>query len=80
MVVGYDSGFGAKPAPGLVLAGLKRMQVDRTAAAMVGDSSHDVVAARDAGVTAVYLGSAPDVSELADIVISDLVEFASLLE
>jgi phosphoglycolate phosphatase len=80
VVVGYDSGFGAKPAPGPVLAGLESMQVERTAAAMVGDSVHDVVAARDAGVLAVYLGSAPDICELADIVVSDLDEFASLLQ
>ena len=79
-VVGYDSGFGTKPEPGPVLAGLECMGVDRGAAAMVGDSLHDVAAARDAGVLAVYLGTVPDVGALADLVVADLVELASLLE
>ena len=79
-VVGYDSGFGAKPEPGPVLAGAECMGVDPGAAAMIGDSLHDVAAARDAGVLAVYLGTVTDIGALADLVVSNLVELASLLE
>lgn len=58
-VAGYDSGHGAKPGPGQLLAfaaatGLRPGQV-----AMVGDSLHDMAAARAAGMRAVAVLTGP---------------------
>ncbi|MEO1790360.1 MAG: HAD family hydrolase, partial [Pseudomonadota bacterium] len=52
-VVGYDSGFGAKPGPGSVLGACELLGVAPDKAAMVGDSLHDLHAARAAGTAAV---------------------------
>jgi phosphoglycolate phosphatase len=52
-VAGYDSGHGAKPAPGMVLAFCRRTGLDPGTVAMVGDSRHDLEAARSAGARAV---------------------------
>jgi phosphoglycolate phosphatase len=77
-VVGYDSGYGEKPDPGPVHAALVTMGVPGAAAAMVGDSRHDLVAARAAGVTAVYVGGCGDLAALADISVADLAELAAV--
>jgi pyrophosphatase PpaX len=42
-----------KPEPAPILAALERLQVEREAAAYVGDSCHDIVAGRRAGVKTV---------------------------
>ncbi|GGD21413.1 HAD family hydrolase [Aureimonas glaciei] len=52
-VAGYDSGFGAKPGPGMVLAFADHLGVAPGAIALVGDSAHDMQAARAAGATAI---------------------------
>lgn len=49
-VLGGDSGAGSKPAPGPLLAAMAQTQVPPAAALMIGDSRHDVHAARAAGV------------------------------
>lgn len=77
-VVGYDSGFGEKPDPGPVRAALGAMGVPGEAAAMVGDSYHDVVAALAAGVTAVYVGPSSELAELACLSVMDLAELAEV--
>jgi phosphoglycolate phosphatase len=48
-VVGYDSGHGSKPGPGQLLAFARHAGLAPAACAMVGDSLHDLVAARAAG-------------------------------
>lgn len=50
---GYDSGYGAKPGPGMVSAFAAYCQVPPHRVAMVGDSLHDLHAARNAGAIAV---------------------------
>lgn len=49
-VSGYDSGFGAKPAPGPLLAFARATGLDPARVAMVGDSLHDLHAGRSAGM------------------------------
>lgn len=52
-VAGYDSGFGAKPEPGPVLAFAALLDVDAQDIAVVGDAAHDLIAARAAGAVAI---------------------------
>lgn len=52
-VAGADSGFGAKPAPGPLLAFAEAVGVDPARVVMVGDSTHDLVAGRAAGMRCV---------------------------
>ncbi len=49
-VAGCDSGFGAKPDPGPLLAFAEAVQIAPAAIAMVGDSTHDLLGARAAGM------------------------------
>ena len=49
-VLGGDSGAGVKPAPGPLLAAMATTRVLPCAALMIGDSRHDVHAARAAAV------------------------------
>ena len=49
-VVGYDSGFGPKPEPGMILALTERFAVAATETLMVGDTWADAEAAAAAGV------------------------------
>lgn len=78
-VVGADSGFGAKPDPGMVRAVLAHFGVDADEAIMVGDTGHDVAAARGAKVRSVLV--APDGVDAsgADVVIRDLSEVEALV-
>ncbi|MET0606973.1 MAG: HAD family hydrolase [Beijerinckiaceae bacterium] len=52
-VSGYDSGFGVKPDPGMVLAFAEHAGVAPWEVAMVGDTLHDLHAARGAGAMAI---------------------------
>ncbi|WP_342662245.1 HAD-IA family hydrolase [Rubellimicrobium thermophilum] len=49
-VAGYDSGWGGKPGPGQLLAFAESAGLDPADCAMVGDSLHDLAAARAAGM------------------------------
>ncbi|MEX0282146.1 MAG: HAD family hydrolase [Arenibacterium sp.] len=53
IVMGCDSGFGAKPAPGQQLAFADRTGIDPARIAMVGDSLHDLIAGRAAGMVSI---------------------------
>ncbi|MCB2129473.1 MAG: HAD family hydrolase [Rhodobacteraceae bacterium] len=75
-VAGFDSGHGAKPDPGQLLAfalsqGLKAEEI-----AMVGDSRHDLVAAKAAGMRGVAvltgIARAPELAPHADAVLPDI--------
>lgn len=61
-VAGCDSGHGAKPGPGMCLAFARAMAVDPARVLMVGDSMHDILAGRAAGmrVLAVLTGLATE--------------------
>lgn len=75
-VAGSDSGHGAKPAPGQLLAFARAVGVPPAHVAMVGDSTHDLIAGRSVGMTTVgVLTGMAGVEELdpfADVVLPDI--------
>ena len=75
-VVGCDSGWGGKPAPGQLLEFLRRFGLQGSRVAMVGDSLHDLDAGRAAGmhVVAVLTGMAgrDDLAGHADVVLDNI--------
>ncbi|WP_171097002.1 HAD family hydrolase [Ruegeria sp. HKCCD7255] len=75
-VAGYDSGHGYKPEPGQMLAFARHVNVDPSRVAMVGDSRHDLLAGRAAGMVTigVLTGMAPadQLEPLADVVLQDI--------
>ena len=79
VVVGYDSGHGAKPDAEPVLAALDALGVRSDRAVLVGDSSHDIEAARRAGVVSIHVGAPGPLSTRADMAVADLAELASLI-
>jgi phosphoglycolate phosphatase len=75
-IAGYDSGHGGKPKPGMVLAFARRVGVEPREVAVVGDSRHDLDAARAAGALAIGVLSGPagreDLEPHADHIIADI--------
>lgn len=75
-VAGFDSGHGAKPAPDPLLAFARSVGLMPGEILMVGDSRHDLVAGRAAGMrTAGVLtgpATAEDLRSLADVVLPDI--------
>jgi phosphoglycolate phosphatase len=75
-IAGYDSGHGGKPEPGMVLAFARHLGVEPGAVAMVGDSIHDLHAARAAGALAVAVLSGPatraELAPHADHIVDDI--------
>ncbi|MDU8945216.1 HAD family hydrolase [Ovoidimarina sediminis] len=75
-LAGYDSGHGAKPAPGQILAACAALGILPGAAIMVGDSTHDLLAGRSAGTrtVGVLTGVAVhhDLAPHADVVLPDI--------
>lgn len=82
-VCGYDSGHGAKPGPGMVLAFARHCGVPPGEVMMVGDSTHDMVAGRSAGAvtTAVLSGlaGAEAFDGTADAICNDIGQLPQLL-
>ena len=58
-VAGYDSGHGEKPEPGMVLAFAQAIGVEPREVALIGDSTHDLHAARAAGAVAIAVLTGP---------------------
>lgn len=58
-VHGYDSGFGSKPGPGMVSAFAERFGHAPHTMAVIGDSPHDLAAARGAGARFILVRSGP---------------------
>ena len=75
-IAGFDSGHGAKPAPGPLLAFARAVAVDPARVVMVGDSPHDLIAGRAAGMQTIGVltgtASRGDLAPLADLVLSDI--------
>ena len=75
-IAGFDSGFGAKPDPDPLLAFASHSALRPERVAMVGDSRHDLVAGRRAGMQtiAVLTGMAtePELAPLADVVLPNI--------
>ena len=83
-LAGYDSGHGAKPGPGMVLAFADHLGVAPSQIAMVGDSVHDLNAARAAGALAVAVLTGPatraDLEPLADHVLTGIDALPALVD
>lgn len=75
-VSGCDSGFGGKPAPGQLFAFAQACNLDPSRVAMVGDSHHDLIAGRSAGMYAVAvltgIAGATELAPIADVVLKDI--------
>ena len=75
-IAGYDSGHGGKPEPGMVLAFARRVGVEPREVALVGDSIHDLHAARAAGALAIGVLSGPagrqELEPDADHIVADI--------
>jgi len=75
-VAGYDSGHGAKPGPGPLLAFAEQVGIPAGNIAMVGDSRHDLQAGRAAGMVTVAvltgIARADELQDLADVVLPDI--------
>jgi phosphoglycolate phosphatase len=75
-VAGADTGHGAKPGPGMCLAFAAHLALSPGRVAMIGDSRHDLVAGRAAGMRTVAvltgIATAEDLAELADVVLPDI--------
>jgi len=76
MVIGFDSGYGAKPEPDPLLAFAKAQGLSPDRVAMVGDSTHDLIAGRAAGMVCVGVLTGParedELSPFADHVFPDI--------
>ncbi|MGH1447475.1 MAG: HAD family hydrolase [Cognatishimia sp.] len=83
-IAGFDSGFGAKPDPDPLLAFAKAMALDPSTIAMVGDSTHDLIAGRRAGMTTIGvltgLAQSHELAPYADIVLPHIGHIPELLE
>jgi len=82
-VAGYDSGFGLKPGPKPVLAFASALEVVPSEVAVVGDSPHDLIAARAAGALAVGVLSGPNGEDVlaphADALLSSIAKLSGWL-
>ena len=75
-VAGYDSGHGAKPTPGQLLAFCALTNIPPGDCAMIGDSTHDLDSGRAAGMTTIGvltgLATRADLAPHADVVLDDI--------
>lgn len=75
-IAGFDSGHGGKPHPGMLLAFASAHGLSPDQVVMVGDSRHDLVAGRAAGMRVVGvltgLAAADDLAPLAEAVLPDI--------
>lgn len=82
-VYGHDSGYGSKPAPGMVQAFSRLTGLAPHEIALVGDTRHDLDTARGAGAIAILVRCGPspvdDFADEADIVVDSVEELADLL-
>ena len=82
-IAGYDSGHGGKPDPGMVLGFARHIGAQPREIALVGDSVHDLEAARAAGSVAVAVLSGPAkraaLEPHADHVIDTIADLPALL-
>lgn len=82
-IVGQDSGHGAKPGPGMVQGFARHVGVEPEHVALVGDSTHDLHAARAAGAIGIAVLSGPatraDLEPHADYVIDSIADLPELV-
>jgi phosphoglycolate phosphatase len=84
VVIGFDSGFGGKPAPDGCIAAALALGVDPAQTVMVGDSLHDLTAGRAAGMRTIGVltgtASRADLAPWADSVVLDVSEIADFFK
>lgn len=77
-MAGYDSGYGIKPDPAPVLAFARAVQADPEEVAVIGDSVHDLAAARAAGAIGIAVLTGPVQADVlgahADVVLDSVAE------
>jgi len=82
-IYGHDSGYGSKPAPGMVEAFCRLTGLAPSEIALVGDTRHDLDTARAAGARAVLVRCGPGpvdgFAAEADLVVDDIAELAERL-
>ena len=82
-ILGYDSGYTPKPAPDMLLGFADRAGLAPGAVVMVGDSTHDLIAGRAAGMATVGvltgLAGADMLAPHADIILPDIGHLADLI-
>lgn len=82
-IVGYDSGHGSKPDPGMVLAGAAHGGHAPERVAVVGDTAHDLDAARATGARFILVRSGPapveHLAAAADLVIDSVDDLPDIL-
>lgn len=75
-VAGFDSGHGAKPETGQMLAFARAVDLDPGTIAMVGDSAHDLIAGRGAGMATIGvltgIAGQDDLAPHADVILPDI--------
>ena len=76
-LAGYDSGHGAKPDPGMVLAFCAQMSLEIRSVVVVGDNRHDIEMGRNAGAglcVGVLTGTSnrSELESIADLVLDDI--------
>jgi len=83
-IAGFDSGFGGKPQPGMALGFCAKVGLRPDQVLMVGDSVHDLVAGRDAGMGTVGVltgvAEGADLMPHADVVLKDIGGLPALLD
>jgi len=81
---GFDSGHGHKPEPGQLFAFADAVGVDPARCAMVGDSTHDLLAARAAGMVGIGVLTGPasmeELAPVATVVLPTIAEIPSWLD
>jgi phosphoglycolate phosphatase len=84
MIMGSDSGYGGKPAPGMQNAFAAHVGVETGDCVMVGDSLHDLHSGRAAGMVCVGVLSGPapraELEPEADVVLPDIGHLISWLD
>lgn len=82
-IYGYDSGHGSKPGPGMIEAFCRDAGLAPHEVALIGDTHHDLVAAKAAGANAILVRSGPAAVDPfaaeADLIIDDVDALADLL-
>lgn len=83
-IAGADSGYGAKPDPDPLLAFATLMQLPPEQVVMVGDSTHDLLAGRRAGMITIGvltgLAERQELATLADVILPDIGHIPAWLE
>ncbi|OED35648.1 hypothetical protein AB833_29535 [Chromatiales bacterium (ex Bugula neritina AB1)] len=84
-ICGFDSGFGSKPGSGMIDAFCKQTGCKVEDVAMIGDSTHDLLAGVAAGVAlkvGVLTGpaAAEDLSDYSDVVLDDISQLLPWLQ